>query len=92
MLLWEENSGSVTWSFNSESDAIYNVSIKYLPLPDNGSNIEIGLMVDGEYPFKTANSLELPRLWCNEGDIKTDDKGNQYAPNQTEVKGYKKSL
>lgn len=80
VLIWKSRAGSITYRFEVPESALYNISLEYLPLEYNGLNIEFGLRVDGEYPYELTEKLELPLIWINDGDVKTDLNGNQYEP------------
>lgn len=85
VLIWKSRAGSITYRLEVPESALYNISLEYLPLEYNGLNIEFGLRVDGEYPYELTEKLELPLIWINDGDVKTDLNGNQYAPNQIQL-------
>lgn len=88
VLLWESCAGNVTYTFNVPADAFYNIKFEYVLLDSSERDLELGIMVDGKYPFDEAKRLELPRIWIDAGDMRVDDIGNQFAPEQTPYKGF----
>lgn len=84
VLIWQGEEGSVTYTFDVPSNGLYNIELEYLPLKGNELNIEYSLMIDGKLPFSALERLELVRFWVNDGDVKTDKLGNEYAPTQKE--------
>ena len=90
VLLWESCAGSVTYTFNVPADALYNIKFDYVLLDSSERDLELGIKIDGEYPFDEANRLELPRIWVDAGDLRVDDIGNQFAAEQTTYKGFTK--
>ena len=66
-------------------DATYQISVSYKHAPGKGKGVNIGISVDGEYPYKALESIVLPRKWQNESEIQTDSNGNEIAPSQSEV-------
>lgn len=82
VLDWSTGEGSVTYTFTVPKTALYNFSLTFLP-PENGVNVELGLLLDGEHPFSETTSLKFTRDWVNVSDeFREDDKGNQIAPEQ----------
>lgn len=72
--------------FRVEEAGFYNVSFDYCAETDNDGELRIGFGIDGEYPFETAKKLLLPRYYHNNGDIRRDGMGNEFSPEQTEIK------
>ncbi len=82
VLDWSTGEGSVTYTFTVPKTALYNFNLTFLP-PENGVNVELGLLLDGEHPFSETTSLKFTRDWVNVSDeFREDDKGNQIAPEQ----------
>ncbi len=82
VLVWSTGKGSVTYTFSVPKTALYNFSLTFLP-PENGVNVELGLLLDGAHPFSETTSLKFTRDWVNVSDeFREDDKGNQIAPEQ----------
>ncbi len=93
VLLWESAKGSVTYTFDIPEDAVYNVKFEYALLDSSERDLDLGIKIDGEYPFYGADGLELPRIWTDAADFRVDDIGNQFAPEQTSYEGFvKKAL
>ncbi len=88
VLLWESCKGSVTYSFDVPADAVYNIAFEYVLLDSSERNLDFGILLDGEYPFVEAQELELPRMWVDASDFRTDDIGNQFAPEQKSYEDY----
>lgn len=90
VLLWESGVGSVTYTFDVPADAIYNIEFDYVLLDSSERDMELGIMIDGAFPFDEAKRLELPRIWVDAGELRVDDIGNQFAAEQTPYKGFTK--
>ena len=88
VLLWENCKGSITYTFDVPEDAVYNIKFEYVLLDSSERDLDFGIMLDGEYPFAEAKELELPRMWVDATDFRTDDIGNQFAPEQIPYEGY----
>ncbi len=43
----------------------------------------VSLMIDGKLPFPEAERLEFPNDWVDNGEPRTDEKGNEISPEQT---------
>lgn len=63
----------------------YNIALTYLPIEANGNDINVGIKVDGKYSYEDLKTVNLPRYWMNDGDVRRDDLGNEYAPKQKEA-------
>ena len=88
VLLWESRNGSVTYTLDIPEDAVYNIEFEYVLLDSSERDLDFGIMIDGAYPFSEAETLELPRMWADATDFRTDDVGNQFAPEQISYEGY----
>lgn len=88
VLLWESCKGSVTYTFDVPADALYNIEFEYALLDSSERDLDFGIMIDGKYPFAEADSLELPRMWVDATEFRTDDIGNQFAPEQKSYEGF----
>lgn len=77
------------YKFNVPSDSVYNIYLSYAALDPNKSNVRLGIMLDGEYPFDKAASLNFPIAWNNATDEFNEDyMGNQLTPKQVAADGY----
>ena len=90
VLIWESGKGSVTYTFDVPTDAIYNIEFEYVLLDSSENDLSLGIQIDGEYPFFGADDLELPRMWMDAADFRVDDIGNQFAPEQTSYEDFVK--
>ena len=59
----------VTWNVNIATAGYYNIKIDYLALEGRSSEINRGIMIDGEYPFTEAKTFVLSRIWEDEFDV-----------------------
>ncbi|MDR1753944.1 MAG: extracellular solute-binding protein [Eubacterium sp.] len=84
VILWENQSGDVTFRFNVPESGSYTLSLDYFPLISEFSsdNMFFELLIDGERPFKEAESIIIPRLWKNETGILKDWQDNDILPLQ----------
>ena len=79
---------AVDYKLSVPSDSIYNIYLSYAAIEDNKSKLNIGIKLDGEYPFEEAGSLSFPTAWNNEtNDFAADNRGNQLTPKQVMVDG-----
>ncbi|MBR2043261.1 MAG: extracellular solute-binding protein [Clostridia bacterium] len=88
VLLWESRNGSVTYTFDIPEEAVYNIEFEYGLLDSSERDLDFGIQIDGKFPFDEASALELPRMWMDATDFRTDDVGNQFAPEQISYEGY----
>lgn len=72
-----------------QQDGMYGLGLSYKTVDNAYSNIEVGIKVDGNYPYDEAQEFEFPRMWCNDGESnRVDDAGNEFAPQQIEYKEF----
>lgn len=82
--LWD-GTGNHSFKFVVTQSGFYNMKIIWKP-QKSGTNIELGIKIDGEYPFTEMSNCELVRLWKNADDKpRTDSQGNEYAQEQVEI-------
>ncbi|MHB1454242.1 MAG: extracellular solute-binding protein [Saccharofermentanales bacterium] len=84
---WITAEGSVIhFTFNVPVSGSYNLWIHYYPLEGRGAKIERQIQIDGETPFKKAESIEFSRIYkdsipYDEG-FAYDAAGNEIRPSQ----------
>ncbi|MBO4468717.1 MAG: extracellular solute-binding protein [Clostridia bacterium] len=81
-LVWENGKGEISYKINVPETALYCLDITYLPLSENGSDIVLGIKINGEYPYIACQKLKLLRFWTDSGKPTVDGKGNEYAGEQ----------
>lgn len=82
---WKKDGLTLTYEFTVEESGNYNLEMIYFPIAGTESTntvLEMGLKIDGNYPFTTAKALTLDRLWKDESSIKRDNKDNDLRPGQ----------
>ena len=79
---------TVTYNVTVPQDALYAVVINYCAVKNRNNPISMGLKIDGKTPFVGADAFELPRLFVNDGDTRTDGLGNEFSPAQIETYRY----
>lgn len=68
-----------------EQAGVFELEFLYYAIPGNSRDVELGLEIDGSFPFSEAAGLTLERAWKNETAIQTDAAtGSQYSPRQVE--------
>lgn len=83
---------TATFEFDVEESGFYNLQLEFLYLDDGVADLEMAVKIDNEVRFDDMNNFKIPRLWKNSSDEwMVDDQGNQYSPDQTEIKGYNKT-
>ena len=99
--------GDVTWDFEVNATGRYHIAITYAPivtydadgngtidekdLRGNGAVAERSLLLDDTYPFSQSRYIEMPRIWSeqaqgetNERGFVLDNDGNEIKPNKVE--------
>ncbi len=83
-LYFSHETGKATWSVTVPAAGWYGVAFTYSGVEGGSSDMELGLQIDGNYPYAEAERFVLPRVWVNDGDTRQDSNGNQFAPEQKE--------
>lgn len=76
--------GYVEWEVDVKEEGLYNIGIRYFPIPGKSSAIEREIRIDGEIPFEGARSLMFHRVWKDATPIIQDKRGNDIRPSQIE--------
>ena len=85
VLKWNNGKGSVTFTFNVAKTGLYNIALEYWMLETSTEAVDLSLLIDGKEPFKGVSNISLPRLFADDGDVRSDGIGNQFAPEQKEI-------
>ena len=83
--VWTNNRGNVTYDFEVEEAGIYSLELFYYTISGASTSVDIGLRLDGEYPFTACNDISLDRYWKDASEIKPDSKDNELKPTQIEL-------
>ena len=81
--------GSASFKVTVDETAFYSFIIRYYPIVDKGTEISLGIKVNGEFPYSELSILELPICWKDDlsenGEFKADYLGNDIIPNQKQI-------
>lgn len=83
-LIWESAEGEVSWQFTALETALYEIHFSYYQLSGRNSSIDLGIKIDGVYPFDEAKSNSFDRIWRDDSEILTDKNGDEYTPSISE--------
>lgn len=89
-LIWDRDEGTASWQVEIPVSGWYEVYFNYMAREGSSADMEVGLAVDGAFPYAEAERFVLGRKWVDilndEGEpIREDTKGNQFAAEQKEV-------
>ncbi|MBQ8904559.1 MAG: ABC transporter substrate-binding protein, partial [Oscillospiraceae bacterium] len=82
--VWTNNRGTVTFDFTVEETGIYNMEFLYYTIAGASTTIDVGIRIDGEYPFTACKDITLDRYWKDASAIRKDSKDNELKPTQIE--------
>ncbi|TAH73681.1 MAG: extracellular solute-binding protein [Anaerolineaceae bacterium] len=92
ILYWTSQEGMVTWEFQVSEEGFYNLFIDYCPVEFKSGDIQLGIRLDGDFPFANAKTITLPRLFLDETykgykdwEFEKDIKGNELRPKVNEI-------
>lgn len=66
--------------FNSQDSFLYQIKITYNSLEKRDT--ELSVLIDGKIPFYQAKDLKLRTHYCDDGQVRVDGNGNEFAPEQ----------
>jgi len=76
-----EEEGTVSFAFKVNRPGLYAIKVDYYTVEGYGSNIERGLLIDGEYPYGEYEDVEFTRIYVDEVP---NASGETVRPNQIE--------
>lgn len=82
---WRDDKLALTYEFEVQESGFYNLEAIYYPISGTETSntvVDVGLKLDGDYPFSAAKDLVLDRYWKDESEIKRDSKDNDLRPGQ----------
>ncbi|WP_185602121.1 extracellular solute-binding protein, partial [Paenibacillus sp. 598K] len=81
-----DESDWVEYEIEIEQGGLYELRLDYLALKGAYGPIQIGVQIDGEYPYREATSIGLRRLW-RDGifPLQQDERGNEIRALQEEI-------
>lgn len=92
VLRWDSQEGTVTWEFDVAEEGLYNLAFNYCPMKLKSNDIQLGILLDGSFPFTNAKTITLPRVFLDETyqsyhdwDFEIDNLGNEIRPKANEV-------
>lgn len=77
--------GEITFEVDIDESALYNLLIDYYVVETGTTDVSIDILFDGADPFDGLTNISLPRLFSDDGSIRTDGVGNEFAPEQKQV-------
>lgn len=77
--------GTVSFEFEVEEDALYELEISYEGLPGSETVIERSLAIDDSIPFAEAEQLIFRRVFQDSSQEYQEEEGNHTFPSQIEV-------
>ncbi len=80
------NKGEITWKFNVEKAGSYCLKLNYFPIESKNADIEIGIKLDGKYPFDEAENITLKKIYkSKDSEKKYDKRGNEILSEKIQV-------
>lgn len=66
-------------------DGLHEITVEYIQPEYNTRDLIIDVEINGSLPFPEAEGITLPRIYQNDGGIRSDANGNEIAPRQVMV-------
>ena len=82
--VWTNNQGQLNFSFEVEETGIYNMEMLYYTISGKSTTVDIGIKIDGDYPFTACKDITLDRYWVDATAIRKDSRDNDLKPTQVE--------
>jgi len=74
----------IEWKINVAKTGLYAIKVTYYPFANEDISIERELQINGKLPFSSSAAISFGRRFANNGEIKSDSKGNDIRPKLTE--------
>ena len=71
---------TVTYTFYTERDISFLLKFKYLS--KEREDVDMSIFIDEQMPFFESAYITLPTYWKDEGNVRVDNQGNEFAPEQ----------
>ncbi len=71
------------WTFTVQEPGTYYVGVGYMPLGEDGRDLEMTFLLDGRKPGEEA--ITLTRLWSDDGQFRHTAAGDEIRPTQNEA-------
>ena len=85
LLNWKDGNGSITFNADISEKGLYSIKLVWKPVA-SGIDPNLGVKIDGDFPFDEAGKIELKREWKNASETpRLDTNGNEYAQEQVET-------
>ncbi len=73
----------ISFEITANEGGLYGIGMSYKALDEQMSDVNLGIKVDGKFPYEKLQKIGFPRMWCDaDKEVKTDDLGNEYASPQ----------
>ena len=82
---WTNGEGTVTYKIKVKETALYSLRFYYEGIKNRSNPITVSVKLDGEYPYGSLENIELPRVWKDSGEVRSDGVGNEFTAEQVEV-------
>ena len=82
--VWTNNRGELSFDFEVEQPGNYCLELFYYTISGGSTTIDIGVKIDGDYPFTACKDITIDRYWEDATSIKKDSKDNELKPMQIE--------
>lgn len=78
----------IEFTVEAPKSALYNIGLSYMMTEDKIGDLELGIKINGKYPFSEAEAVCFPHMWMDETDKRIDDFGNEFSAKQVPFDKY----
>jgi len=75
-----QSGNKLEYRITNKTAALYRIAIKYIS--KEKQDVELSVLIDGKNPFKESKSVKLPTHYRDNGEVRIDGSGNEFAPEQ----------
>ncbi|MBQ3052499.1 MAG: extracellular solute-binding protein [Clostridia bacterium] len=87
-LVWLSDKDAINIPVMVANAGLYEIQVTYFVIDESGANVDFSLKIDGVSPFPVAEKLDFTCMWKDADGKNKDDVGNEYAPEQVQVREY----
>ena len=82
VIAWQDAEGWVEYEIEIPEDGCYSLRITYMPMTETCRGVELGVLIDGEPPFRAATNLTFSTMYESMTPVRQDKNGNDVKPRQ----------
>lgn len=85
-IVWDDRCEAYTWQVDILEDALYEISLGYMPFHNETIPVLRHILIDGKEPYYEAKNFLLPRSFVEKEEVELTSDGDELAPSLGQLK------